>query len=259
MVAAALSASGTSYNYVKEAFPDAPVLKLGMVWPLPEQKIRDFAASVDELIVVEELDPFLETHIKAMGIDCHGKDLIPNQGELNSFIVRTSVEPDSVGELFAPLDLPMRPPNMCAGCPHRGIFYGLSRMKDVFVSGDIGCYTLGFLPPLVGHGLLRLYGCLRDRSPWYGQGAGEEGEGKVVAVLGDSTFMHSGITGLLNAVYNESYATVIILDNRTTAMTGHQQNPASGKNIKGEPANAIDLEKLCQSRGRSKGGCGQSP
>ena len=241
--------AGTSYNYVKEAFPEAPVLKLGMVWPLPEKIIRDFADSVEELIIVEELDPFLETHIKAMGIACHGKDIIPNQGELNSFIVRKSVDPDSVGELFAPLDLPMRPPNMCAGCPHRGIFYGLSRMKDVFVSGDIGCYTLGFLPPLSAMDSCVCMGASVTVAHGLSKALADEAEGKVVAVLGDSTFMHSGITGLLNAVYNESCATVIILDNRTTAMTGHQNNPASGKNIKGEPANMVDLEKLCLALG----------
>jgi len=241
--------SGTPYNYVKEAFPEAAVLKLGMVWPLPEKMIREFAASVDELFIVEELDPFLETHIKAMGIDCHGKDLIPNQGELNSFIVRKSIDPDSVGDLFAPLELPMRPPNMCAGCPHRGIFYGLSRMKDVFVSGDIGCYTLGFLPPLSAMDSCVCMGASVTIAHGMAKALGKEGEGKLVAVLGDSTFMHSGITGLLNTVYNESYATVIILDNRTTAMTGHQNNPASGKNIKGEPANAIDLEQLCKAVG----------
>ncbi|MCF6188159.1 MAG: indolepyruvate ferredoxin oxidoreductase subunit alpha [Desulfobulbaceae bacterium] len=241
--------AGTSYNYVKEAFPEAPVLKLGMVWPLPEQMIRDFAASVEDLVIVEELDPFLETHIKAMGIDCHGKDMIPNQGELNSFLVRKSVDTDSVGELFAPLDLPMRPPNMCAGCPHRGIFYGLSRMKDVFVSGDIGCYTLGFLPPLSAMDSCVCMGASVTIAHGMTKALGKEGVGKVVAVLGDSTFMHSGMTGLLNAVYNESYATVIILDNRITAMTGHQQNPASGRNIKGEPANAINLEKLCVALG----------
>ncbi len=241
--------AGTSYNYVKEAFPEAPVLKLGMVWPLPEQKIRDFAASVDELIIVEELDPFLETHIRAMGIDCRGKDIIPDQGELNSFIVRRAVDPDSVGELFAPLDLPMRPPNMCAGCPHRGIFYNLSRMKDVFVSGDIGCYTLGFLPPLSAMDSCVCMGASVTVAHGMSKALGSEGTGKVVAVLGDSTFMHSGMTGLLNAVYNESNATVIILDNRTTAMTGHQNNPASGKNIKGEPAHAVNLEKLCAALG----------
>ncbi len=242
-------AAGVSYNYVKEAFPDAPVLKLGMVWPLPEEKIRAFAASLDELIVVEELDPFLENHIRAMGIACHGKDLIPSQGELNSYIVRKSVEPDSVGELFSPLELPMRPPNMCAGCPHRGLFYALSRMKDVFVSGDIGCYTLGFLPPLSAMDSCVCMGASITVAHGMAKALGDEGKGRLVAVLGDSTFMHSGLTGLLNMVYNDSYASVIILDNRTTAMTGHQPNPASGKNILGEVANAVDLEKLCLALG----------
>lgn len=241
--------SGTSYNYVKEAFPDAPVLKLGMIWPLPEKMIRDFAASVEELIIIEELDPFLETQIKAMGIACRGKDIIPSQGELNSFLVRKAVAPDSIGELFEPLDLPMRPPNMCAGCPHRGLFYGLSRMKDVFVSGDIGCYTLGFLPPLSAMDACVCMGASVTVAHGMAKALGPEGEGKVVAVLGDSTFMHSGITGLLNTVYNNSYASVIILDNRTTAMTGHQENPASGKNIMGEPASQVDLELLCKSLG----------
>ena len=241
--------AGVSYNYVKEAFPTAPVLKLGMVWPLPERMIRAFAASVEELIVVEELDPFLELHIKSMGIACHGKDIIPNQGELNSFIVRKAVEPDSIGELFAPLDLPMRPPNMCAGCPHRGLFYGLSKMKNVFISGDIGCYTLGFLPPLSAMDACVCMGASITMAHGMAKAMGKSGEGRIVAVLGDSTFMHSGITGLLNAVYNKSYASVIILDNRTTAMTGHQENPASGRTILGEPAPALDLEQLCRALG----------
>ena len=241
--------SGVPYNYVKEAFPTAPVLKLGMVWPLPEQMIRDFAATVDELIVVEELDPFLETHLKAMGIACHGKDIIPNQGELNSFIVRKAVQPESIGELFAPLDLPMRPPNMCAGCPHRGLFYGLSKMKDVFVSGDIGCYTLGFLPPLSAMDACVCMGASINMAHGMAKAMGKKGEGKIVAVLGDSTFMHSGMTGLLNMVYNGSYASVILLDNRTTAMTGHQDNPASGRTIHGDPAPALDLEQLCRAIG----------
>ena len=241
--------SGVPYNYVKEAFPDAPVLKLGMVWPLPEKMIREFAASVEELIVVEELDPFIETHLKAMGIGCRGKDLIPNQGELNSFIVRKAIEPESIGELFAPIELPMRPPNMCAGCPHRGLFFGLSKMKDVFISGDIGCYTLGFLPPLSAMDACVCMGASITMAHGMSKALGKEGEGKVVAVLGDSTFMHSGITGLLNLVYNNSYATVIILDNRTTAMTGHQDNPASGHNIRGEEAPALNLEALCHALG----------
>lgn len=245
--------AGVSYNYVKEVFPDAPVLKLGMVWPLPEQMIRDFAATVEDLVIVEELDPFLETQIKAMGIACHGKDLIPNQGELNSFIVRKALAPETITEeLFAPLQLPMRPPNLCAGCPHRGLFYGLSRMKNVFVSGDIGCYTLGFLPPLsamdscvcMGGSITVAHGMKKALAQ---SATGKEA--KVVAILGDSTFMHSGMTGLLNAVYNKSTAMVIILDNRTTAMTGHQNNPASGKNILGDAAPALDLEQFCKAIG----------
>ncbi|MGE4400123.1 MAG: indolepyruvate ferredoxin oxidoreductase subunit alpha [Desulfobulbus sp.] len=241
--------SGVPYNYVKEAFPDAPVLKLGMVWPLPEKMIREFAATVEELIVVEELDPFIETHLKAMGIACRGKDLIPNQGELNAFIVRKAIAPETIGELFAPLELPMRPPNMCAGCPHRGLFFGLSKMKDVFISGDIGCYTLGFLPPLSAMDACVCMGASITMAHGMSKALGKEGEGKVVAVLGDSTFMHSGMTGLLNLVYNNSYATVIILDNRTTAMTGHQENPASGHNIRGEEAPALNIELLCQALG----------
>ena len=240
--------SSVSYLYVKEAFPDAAVLKLGMCWPLPEQKIRDFAASVDQLYIVEELDPFLELHIKAMGIPCHGKDLIPNQGELNTAIVRNSVDPASIAELFAPVALPMRPPNMCAGCPHRGIFYNLSRMK-LFVSGDIGCYTLGFLPPLSAMDSCVCMGASVGIAHGMAKALGTEAKGKIVSVIGDSTFIHSGLSGLINTVYNGSSSLLIILDNRITAMTGQQNNPASGCNIKGEAANAIDLEALCRAVG----------
>jgi indolepyruvate ferredoxin oxidoreductase, alpha subunit len=244
--------AGTSYNYVKEAFPEAAVLKLGMVWPLPGRMIRDFAAGVEELIVVEELDPFLEIHIKAMGVACRGKDLIPAQGELNSFIVRKAIAPASVRELFDPVELPQRPPNMCAGCPHRGLFYCLSRMRDVFVSGDIGCYTLGFLPPLSAMDSCVCMGASIGMAHGMAKALGKKGEGRIVAVIGDSTFIHSGITGLINSVYNDSYSLVIILDNRITAMTGHQHNPASGANIKGEPAQAVNLEKLCRAIGVKK-------
>lgn len=238
--------SGVSYLYVKEAFPDAAVLKLGMCWPLPENKIKKFAASVDELYVVEELDPFLEHHIKAMGVVCHGKDCIPAQGELNTSIVRTSIDPNSAPDLFAPAELPMRPPNMCAGCPHRGVFYNLSRKKDIFVSGDIGCYTLGFLPPLSAMDSCVCMGASVTIAHGMAKALGEKGKGKIVSVIGDSTFIHSGINGLINSVYNESNSLLIILDNRTTAMTGQQNNPASGCNIKGEAANALNLEKLCK-------------
>jgi len=240
--------SGVSYLYVKEAFPDAAVLKLGMCWPLPEKMIREFAGMVDELYVVEELDPFLETHIKAMGVECRGKDCIPNQGELNTAIVRNSVDPDSKSELFEEVALPMRPPNMCAGCPHRGIFFNLSRMK-LFVSGDIGCYTLGFLPPLSAMDSCVCMGASVSIAHGIAKAVGEDAHDKIVSVIGDSTFIHSGITGLINSVYNDSASTLIILDNSITAMTGQQHNPASGYNMKGEAASQLDLEALCRAVG----------
>ena len=241
--------AGVAYLYVKEAFPEAAVLKLGMCWPLPENEIKAFAATVDELIVVEELDPFLEHHIKGMGVDCRGKDCIPNQGELNTAIVRAAVDPASAPDLFAPAELPMRPPNMCAGCPHRGVFYNLSKMKDVFVSGDIGCYTLGFLPPLSAMDSCVCMGASVTIAHGMAKALGEEGKGKLISVIGDSTFMHTGINGLINSVYNDSSSVLVILDNRITAMTGQQNNPASGCNIKGEAANAINIEKLCEAVG----------
>ena len=241
--------SGVSYLYVKEAFPEAAVLKLGMGWPLPEKKIRDFAASVDLLYVVEELDPFLETRLKAWGIECHGKDVIPAIGELNTAIVRNSIDPErGKKDLFAPVELPMRPPNMCAGCPHRGIFFNLSRMK-LFVSGDIGCYTLGFLPPLNAMDSTVCMGASIPMAHGMVKALGEGSHNKVVSVIGDSTFVHSGITGLINSVYNKSAATLIILDNRITAMTGQQPNPASGTDIHGAVAQSLDLEALCRAVG----------
>lgn len=241
--------SGVSYLYVKEAFPEAAVLKLGMCWPLPEKKIRAFAESVDVLYVVEELDPFLETQLKAWGIACHGKDYIPAIGELNTAIVRNSIDPARAKkDLFEPVELPMRPPNMCAGCPHRGIFFNLSRMK-LFVSGDIGCYTLGFLPPLNAMDSTVCMGASIPMAHGMVKALGEGAHDKVVSVIGDSTFIHSGITGLINSVYNKSAATLIILDNRITAMTGQQPNPASGNNISGEVAQSLDLEALCRAVG----------
>ena len=241
--------AGVSYLYVKEAFPEAAVLKLGMCWPLPEQKIRDFAASVEELIIVEELDPFLETQIKAMGIACRGKELIPAIGELSTAIVRKAVDPDSAPKnLYEPVELPPRPPNMCPGCPHRGIFFTLSRLK-VFVSGDIGCYTLGFLPPLNALDSTVCMGASIPMAHGMVKALGEGSHDQVVSVIGDSTFVHSGITGLINSVYNGSAATLIILDNRITAMTGQQPNPASGNTIKGEAVESLNLEALCRAVG----------
>lgn len=241
-------AAGTSYLYVKEAFPEASILKLGMVYPLPEQMIRKFAKQVETLYVVEELDPFLENQIKAMGIACHGKDFIPAIGELNTTVVRKAITGKEGKEVFESLEVPLRPPIMCPGCPHRGVFYNLNKL-NVFVSGDIGCYTLGFFPPLSAIDSVICMGASIGVAHGMAKALGDKSAGKVVAVIGDSTFIHSGITSLINTVYNKSYSTVIILDNRITAMTGQQVNPASGSTLLGEPANAIDFEKLCKAIG----------
>ena len=238
---------GISYLYAKEALPEASFLKIGSTWPLPFDQIRAFAKEVDELIVVEELDPFLETHIKAQGISCIGKEKIPAIGELNPFIIKKALSIDT-GDIFTPVEIPPRPPNMCPGCPHRGLFYNLAK-NDVFISGDIGCYTLGFLPPLSAMDSCVCMGASIGMAHGMEKALGEDGKGKTVGVIGDSTFIHSGITGLANMVYNKSTSTVIILDNRTTAMTGHQPNPSSGSTLMGEPANEINFEELCRALG----------
>ena len=241
-------AAGTSYLYAKEAFPEASFLKIAMVNPLPEKMIRDFASQVETLYIIEDLDPFIEMRVKAMGIACHGKDLIPAIGELSPAVVKKAVTGEAGAATFAPAELPPRPPNMCAGCPHRGLFYNLNRLK-VFVSGDIGCYTLGALPPLSAMDTCVCMGASIGIAHGMAKALGEEGLGKAVAVIGDSTFIHSGINSLINTVYNKSYSTVIILDNRITAMTGQQPNPASGSTIMGEPANSIDFPELCRAIG----------
>ncbi|MFC1769616.1 indolepyruvate ferredoxin oxidoreductase subunit alpha [Nitrospirota bacterium] len=243
-------ASGVSYLYVKEALPEASVLKLGMCWPLPEKMIKDFASKVDELYIVEELDPFLEIHIKAMGVEVKGKEMIPAIGELNSSIVRKSLAPDTVRDTasFEPMQIPVRPPNMCPGCPHRGIFHVLRKHK-LFVAGDIGCYTLAALPPLSAMDSCVCMGAGIGVAHGMDKALGADAQGKVIAVIGDSTFMHSGITGIANIVYNKGVSTVVILDNRITAMTGHQNNPVTGFTIKGEPTSEVDLEALCRALG----------
>ncbi|WP_125115076.1 indolepyruvate ferredoxin oxidoreductase subunit alpha [Agathobaculum sp. Marseille-P7918] len=242
-------ASSTSYQYVKEVCGDKyPVLKLGMIWPMPEQKIRDFAAGVNKLVVVEELDGFIEEHCRNLGLNPVGKELFSCIDELsqNQVAEKLGVVPDAGAKLDEAI--PARPPVMCAGCPHRGLFYTLAKNK-ITVLGDIGCYTLGAVPPLsaldstlcMGASVSGLHGFLKGGDP--------AAAGKSVAVIGDSTFMHSGITGLVNIAYNESNATVIILDNSITGMTGHQQNPTTGFNLKGDPCTKIDLETLCRSVG----------
>ena len=241
--------SSTSYQYVKEVCGDQyPVLKLGMIWPMPEEKIRQFAASVDKLVIVEELDGFIEGHCRDLGLACVGKSNFSNIDELMPLTVAQQLS--TPWEIGAKLDaaIPPRPPVMCAGCPHRGLFYVLKKNK-LTVLGDIGCYTLGAVAPLgavdsvicMGASVSGLHGFSKSQ-----QGAMDN---KTVAVIGDSTFMHSGITGLVNMAYNESNATVIIVDNSITGMTGHQQNPTTGYNLKGDPCAKIDLETLCRAVG----------
>jgi len=241
--------SGVSYLYVKEAFPEASVLKLGMAYPFPEKLIRSFAGEVEEVVVVEELDPFIELHVKAMGIECRGKDVIPSIGELSAHAVKNALGGKGADtETSGEVEIPLRPPNMCPGCPHRGLFYALSKL-GVFVAGDIGCYTLGFLKPLSAMDSCVCMGASIGNAFGMEKALGKEALGKIVAVIGDSTFIHSGITGLIDIVYNRGFSTVIILDNRITAMTGHQPNPASGMTIRHEEAAMIDLETLCRGIG----------
>ncbi|MBP1758462.1 MAG: alpha: indolepyruvate ferredoxin oxidoreductase, alpha subunit [Firmicutes bacterium] len=241
--------ASTSYQYVREVFGEsASVLKLGLANPLPRQLILDFAAKVDRLIVVEELDPIIETHCRNLGLEVMGKDAIPMVDELSQFILAEKLgQPVPHG---TPLDvaIPGRPPVMCPGCPHRGIFYALSNNK-CRVMGDIGCYTLAAIAPLYAIEACVCMGASISSAHGFNKALGAEAEGNTVAVLGDSTFMHSGMTGLANIAYNQSNSTVIILDNSTTGMTGHQQNPTTGYNIKGDPAGRIDLESLCRAMG----------
>jgi len=259
--------SGVAYQYAREVFPEASFLKLGMTWPLPEKMIKKFAASVDKLIVIEELDPFLEQNIKAMGVKVTGKEFFPIVGELNTRIVIESgilagLLPESEKPVvMAPAEgLPKRPPLLCPGCPHTGIYTTLNMLGQraklleakeptepkLIITGDIGCYTLGAYPP---HNVLDTTACM---GAGIGQAIGMEKAGeksKIVAVIGDSTFMHSGITGLVNAVYNDSHITVLILDNHTTAMTGHQEHPGTGVSAQGQKTTEIDIVNLCKGIG----------
>jgi len=246
--------SGVCYQYVREAAPEASVLKLGLTNPIPMNLIRKFHGEVEKVVVVEELDPILEEQIKAAGLEVHGHDLVPNIGELNTDIVRRSLNgagaPVHVEEELPPtMELTGRPPVLCPGCPHRGIFYAFRKLRAI-VTGDIGCYTLGASPPLKS-----MDSCICMGAS-IGVGLGmttvledPKMKNRVVAALGDSTFMHSGITGLVEAVYNHKKGTIVILDNSTTAMTGHQEHPGTGKSIDGEPAPQVDIEALCRSLG----------
>ena len=238
--------AGTCYQYVKEVFGDTvSVLKLGMAYPLPVNKILDFAKKVDRLVVIEELDPVIENHCKSLGLQVEGKSLFPICGEFSQGLI-AKIMGIKEKEYVETEAVPVRPPVMCAGCPHRGLFYVLSK-KKVTVLGDIGCYTLGSAAPLNAIDSVLCMGASVSGVHGFNKVSGAEG--KTVAVIGDSTFMHSGMTGLANIAYNGTNSTVIIVDNSITGMTGHQQNPTTGYNIKGDPATKIDLEALCHALG----------
>jgi indolepyruvate ferredoxin oxidoreductase alpha subunit len=256
--------SGMAYQYAKEVFPEASFLKLGLSYPMPEQLIRKFALQVKKLVVIEELDPFIEEYVKSLGIEVTGKEFVPIIGELSPGIVEKSgfeigILSDNTEEKYQHPQLPRRLPLLCPGCPHAGAFYVLSnlgqrstvpgkkpREPKLIITGDIGCYTLGALPPLSA---MDTCGCM-GASIGNSIGMQKAGVGeKLVAIIGDSTFLHSGITGLIDAVYNKAKFTLVILDNRTTAMTGHQDHPGTGKTAQGEDTYAVNLEELVKATG----------
>lgn len=243
-------AEGLAYGYVKEAFPKASVLKLGWAWPYPDSLIKEFAASVDKLVIVEENEDILEEHVRAMGIDCVGRDMISGIGELSVpklLALRDRLAGIPAEKAYAPpapiaeaADLPARPPVLCPGCPHRGLFFALTK-HDVIVTGDIGCYSLAVFPPLSRTDTILCMGGGFSVA----QGIDKAGESKrVVGVVGDSTFFHSGITGLLDVVYNRGKSVLVVLDNRTTAMTGHQDHPGTGMTLMGEATTAVSIEEV---------------
>ena len=241
--------SSTSYQYVKEVFgTSASILKIGMANPLPDQLILDFAKKVDRLVVVEELDPVMENHCKALGLKVSGKDILPICGEFSQNLIAKALGREASEGIALSESLPLRPPVMCPGCPHRGLFYTLNKIGCT-VLGDIGCYTLGAVPPLASMEMTLCMGASVSSIHGFNQMGGPKAQKNTVCVIGDSTFMHSGMTGLANIAYNQSSSTVIILDNSITGMTGHQQNPTTGLNLRGEPAGKIDLEALCRAMG----------
>ena len=244
--------SSTSYQYVKEVLGDSVnILKLGMVNPLPGDMIKKFADGLEKLIIVEELDPVIETFVRGLGlnVEIHGKDMFPICGEFSQNLLAAAFGKEvPQGTKLDGVQIPVRPPIMCAGCPHRGMFYALNKLK-VTVFGDIGCYTLGSVAPLSAMDVTLCMGASFSGLHGWNKAGGAENEKKSVAVIGDSTFMHSGMTGLASIAYNQSNSTVIVLDNSITGMTGHQQNPTTGKNLYGEPAGRVDLEALAHAMG----------
>lgn len=241
--------SSTSYQYAKEIFGEkASILKLGMIYPMPEKLIKDFASKVDKVLVLEELDPFIENHCRKLGLDVVGKETFPICGEFSQNLLKNCLGMEVPETIRIEDEIPGRPPVMCAGCPHRGIFYVLKK-HNVMVYGDIGCYTLGAIAPLNSMDLNVCMGASCSGLHGFNKAMGAEGEKHSVGVIGDSTFVHSGITGITDISYNMTNSTVIILDNSITGMTGHQQNPTTGKNLRGEPAGKVDLEVLCKALG----------
>ena len=241
--------AGTTYNYAKEAMgKNASYLKLGMVNPLPVKLIKDFASKVKRLVVIEELDDIIETHCLKNGIPCEGKNLFPVCGEFSQSIVRKALTGEENSYVSVDCELPPRPPVLCAGCPHRGLFYALKDMK-LFVSGDIGCYTLAAQAPLAMIDTCVCMGASVSGLHGFNIARGRDGAKNSVAVIGDSTFCHSGVTGLMDIAYNQGISTVIVLDNSITGMTGHQNNPANGLTIKGDPTVAVNLEALAHALG----------
>ncbi len=241
--------SGVAYQYVKEVLPEASVLKLGMTNPLPQKLISDFAKEVDRLVIIEELEPVIEEQVKSWGIKVEGKELFTLLGEYSPEMIAEKLAgiPMPVG-FGLENEIPARPPLLCAGCPHRGVFHTLKKMK-LTVMGDIGCYTLGALSPLDGMDACICMGASIGSALGMEKARGEEYAKKTVAVIGDSTFVHSGITALIDVVYNHGNSTVLILDNDTTAMTGHQDHPATGKTIKRQATRKLDLEALVRATG----------
>ncbi len=241
--------AGSVYKYAKEALGDTVnYLKLGVVNPFPVEKIRNFAANLEKVYVIEELDDILETHCRKIGVEVIGKDLFPRCGEFSQKLIAEKMGIARGETVAIEENIPVRPPVMCCGCPHRGLFYALKR-EGVYVSGDIGCYTLGASAPLGAMDACICMGASISALHGYNKARGAEAEKKAVAVIGDSTFMHSGVTSLIDIAYNRSNSTVIILDNSITGMTGHQQNPTTGLTIKGDPTSAVDLEALCRAIG----------
>ncbi len=243
--------SGASYQYAREVFGDSvSYLKIGMAFPMPMDLVKKFAASVDEVYVIEEMDPYLERHLNEAGIPCVGKVKVPKYGELNPDLIREAFFGTKAETLKSELAAVVRPPTLCAGCPHRGFFYALGKKKNVMVTGDIGCYTLASAEPLAAlHTTFCMGGSIST-----GHGAAQAykksgADTKVVACLGDSTFFHSGVNSLMDAVYNKSNSVSVILDNRITGMTGHQQNPGSGFTLMGEPTTEVDIPALCKAIG----------